>query len=151
MRFERAGGPGPTRPGGLDVTWRASVLCQGQSCGEVLRLDAPISFWGGIDHHSGKVTLAGHPQLGACVTGKILVLPKLIGSSSSSAILLELLYNGRAPDALILGHSDAILPVGVVVAAQMDWPTIPVLALLDPPFKTGERLSLDPDGKIERI
>lgn len=132
------------------MIWRAEVLCDGAACGEVLRLDAPISFWGGIDQHTSRVTLSGHPQHGLAISGKVLVVPQLIGSSSSSAIMLELLYNGQAPLALILGGRDAILPVGVVVARQMQWQTIPVLVMQDPPFRMGDRLTIGPGGEIEK-
>ena len=133
------------------MSWQADVLFSGEARGEVLRFDAPISFWGGIDPVTSKVTLAGHPQCGLPVVDTILVIPRLIGSSSSSAILLELSYANMAPRALILGGRDAILPVGVVVARQMNWPTIPVMVLTDPPFETGETLSIEHDGLIRSV
>ena len=135
----------------MGMSWQAEVLCAGTAEGEVLRFDAPVSFWGGISPQTSEVTLAGHPQLGQTIAGKMLVIPRLIGSSSSSAVLLELLYNGIAPKALILGGRDAILPVGVVVARQMGWPTIPIATLADPPFTTGTRLRLGEDGRIEQL
>ena len=100
------------------MSWHADVLFQDTAQGEVLRFDAPISFWGGVNPVTSEVTLAGHPQRGQAIKDKILVLPQLIGSSSSSAVILELFYKGVAPKALILGGRDAILPVGVVVARQ---------------------------------
>ncbi len=130
------------------MSWRAETLCDGEAVGEVLRLDAPISFWGGIDPQTACVTLAGHPQFGTSIADKILVVPELIGSSSSSAVLLELIYQGRTPSALILGARDAILPVGVLVAEQMDWGTVPVLQLPDAPFETGQRLRIAKGGTI---
>ena len=131
------------------MIWQAEMLFQGQAEGEVLRLEDPISFWGGVSPVNSEVILANHPQLGQKIAGKILVVPLLIGSSSSSAIMLELLYGGNAPTALILGGRDAILPIGVVVAHQMGWPTIPVMLLPDPPFKTGDHLRLQTDGTID--
>lgn len=130
------------------MRWQADILVAGEAGGTVLRLDAPISFWGGIDPSTATVTLAGHPQRGESIAGTILVIPRLIGSSSSSAVMLELCYEGLAPKALILGGRDAILPVGVVVARQMGWPGIPVLLLPDPPFQSGDRLSIDRYGMI---
>ena len=130
------------------MTWKAQPLCDGEAEGEVLRLDAPISFWGGIDPQTARVTLAGHPQFGTSIADKILVVPELIGSSSSSAVLLELIYQGRAPSALILGARDAILPVGVLVAEQMGWSTLPVLQLPEAPFETGQKLRIAKGGTI---
>ena len=127
----------------------AEVLCPGEAAGDVLRFDAPISFWGGVSPETSAVTLAGHPQEGCLIADRILVLPQLIGSSSSSAVLLELIHKQRAPRGLILGERDAILPIGVVVAHQMGWPTIPVFLMPTPPFQTGGRLVLHADGRVQ--
>ncbi len=132
------------------MTWQADILVAGEANGTVLRLDAPISFWGGIDPATATITLAGHPQRGESIAGTILVIPRLIGSSSSSAVLLELCHGGLAPKALILGRRDAILPVGVIVSRQMGWPTIPVLLLSAPPFLSGDRLSVDRNGLVTK-
>lgn len=131
------------------MSWRADVLIGGRTDGTVLRLDEPVSFWGGISPETSEVVLAGHPQRGERIAGKILVLPRPIGSSSSASVILELLYQGRGPRALILGTPDAILPIGVLAARQMGWDVIPVLALAAPPFRTGDALQIHEDGAIE--
>ena len=41
--------------------------------------------------------------------GAVLFLPGTIGSSSASAVLMELVHNGHAPAALVLHEPDAIL------------------------------------------
>lgn len=130
------------------MSWQAETLCDGVAQGRVLRLEAPISFWGGIDPQTSRVTLSGHPQLGVSIADRILVVPQLVGSSSSSAVLLELIYQGRAPCALILGARDAILPVGVLVAEQMGWRTLPVLLLPEASFETGQMLRIERGGLI---
>lgn len=130
------------------MTWYANVLCEGEAEAEVLRINAPISFWGGVSPDTSCVTQAGHPQHGQSVAGKIVVIPELVGSSSSSAVLLELIYQRIAPAGLILGAADAILPVGVLVSRQMGWGGLPVLAIPNPPFQTANRLVLGRDGSI---
>lgn len=130
------------------MIYQTEVLIANETQGEVMRLDAPISFWGGVDPTTSKITLANHPQIGQKISGKILVIPTLIGSSSSSAILLELIYSNVAPKALILGGRDAILPIGVVVAEQLGLEPLPVLMMENPPFQSGEKLSLHLDGSI---
>lgn len=132
----------------MGLTWHADVLCAGTARADVLRLDAPISFWGGVSPDTSKVILAEHPQAGQATAGKILVIPHLVGSSSSSAVLLELIYKKGAPAALILGAADAILPVGVLVSRQMGWGGLPVLVMADPPFETGNHLVIDESGRI---
>ncbi len=132
------------------MKWQADVLFTGNAKADVLRLDAPISFWGGVDPVTSKIVLANHPQLGLPVANKILVIPQLVGSSSSSAVMLELVYKKMAPQALVLCRRDAILPIGVLVAQQMDWPTIPVVVLADAPFQSGEHLQIDESGTITK-
>ncbi len=107
----------------------ARPLVAGTARGPVLRLAAPISFWGGVDPASGVIMDPRHPDHGACVTGTVLALESSIGSSSSSSVMLELLRLQKAPAALLLGRVDAILALGVVVAREMGYPTIPVLQL----------------------
>ena len=133
----------------MGMRWRAEVLVGGRAQGTVMRLDAPLSFWGGIDPATSEVVLAGHPQRGERTVGRILVVPRPIGSSSSASVILELLYRELAPVALILGVRDAILPIGVLVARQMGWVAIPVLVMADLPFRTGDRLRIGGDGAIE--
>ena len=131
------------------MNWRAEVLVRGRARGAVLRLEAPLSFWGGISPATSEVVLAGHPQCGDRTAGLILVVPRPIGSSSSASVILDLLYRKLAPGALILGVREAILPIGVIVARQMGWNSIPVLVMADPPFRTGDRLRIHDDGTIE--
>ena len=131
------------------MSWRAEVLIGGRAEGTVMRLDAPLSFWGGVSPATSEVVLAGHPQFGSRTSGRILVVPSPIGSSSSASVILELLYRRLAPGALILGVRDAILPIGVLVSRQMGWTTIPVLAMADPPFRTGDRVRIHGDGSVE--
>ena len=112
----------------MDVI-RGRVLIAGTAEGDVLRLESPVSFWGGVDPGSGRLTDPAGPAYGQSVAGRVLVLAATRGSSSSSAILLELLAAGHAPAALVMAEADAILTVGVLVAGEMGWPTIPVLEL----------------------
>ncbi len=105
------------------------VLFPGEAEGEVLVLAEPLSFWGGVSWESGKITNVRHPQCGEIVSGKILVVPEPVGSSSSSAVLLELIRAGRAPAAIVLGRPDAILVVACLVAREMGWSAPPVLVV----------------------
>ena len=90
-------------------------------CALILTLTAPISFWGGVDPKTSMIADVRHPQHGELIAGKILVLPGTIGSSSASAVLLELIHQGIAPVAIIMREPDAILALGVLVAREMGW------------------------------
>lgn len=109
------------------TTLKGEVLIAGRAAAPVLALGKPISFWGGVDPFSGRITDPRHPDHGAVIGGTILVLPGTIGSSSSSAVMLELMASGKAPAALVLAEPDAILMLGVVVAREMGHGSIPAL------------------------
>ncbi len=116
-----------------------------------LVLTAPISFWGGIDPASGRVSDVRHPEHGASIAGKVIFLPGTIGSSSASAVLLELVHNGHAPAALILHEPDAILLLGLIVAREMGWPPPVALRLDRGNFDrfSGRRVSVTSDGMVQ--
>lgn len=97
-----------------------------------LVLTAPISFWGGVDPKTSKIADVRHPQHGMTIAGTILVLPGTIGSSSASAVLLELIHRGIAPAAIIMREPDAILLLGVLVAREMGWVTPAALRVPSP-------------------
>jgi len=108
----------------------AEILLPGQCPPSLcLALTAPISFWGGVDPRSGEIIDARHPQRGRIVTGTVLALPGTIGSSSASAVLLELVHAGKAPAAILIAEPDAILLLGLVVAQEMGWAIPPALKL----------------------
>lgn len=131
----------------------ARTRIAGEASGELLRLDAPISFWGGVDPVTGRVQNVRHPQCGAVMGGRVVAIPRLIGSSSASAILLELIHAGRAPAALILGGVDAVLLIGALVAREIDLPPPPAVELAPDAIAmlpAGEvRISAHPDGAAE--
>jgi predicted aconitase with swiveling domain len=68
-----------------------------------------------------------HPDYGTNIAGMVLAIPGAVGSSSSSAIMLELLREGTAPAAVIMGCADAILALGVLVSIELGHPACPVL------------------------
>ena len=115
----------------------------GESVGRVLNLERPLSFWGGIDPETGRVTDVHHPQHGVVVTGRVLVMPTGRGSSSSSSVLLECVRARTAPAALLVHHVDPILPIGAAVAIEL-YGRGPAVVRID----AGERL---PDGAIARL
>jgi predicted aconitase with swiveling domain len=92
--------------------------------GPVLKLREPLSFWGGVDPATGIITQPRHEGFQLSIVGTVLILPGTIGSSSGSAILLELLRIGKAPVAIVLEKTDAILTIGAIVAREMSYGTI---------------------------
>ena len=58
------------------TTASAEILIPGEAAkGRALVLDAPISFWGGVDPMSGRIADVCHPQHGESISGRVLFLP----------------------------------------------------------------------------
>jgi uncharacterized protein len=121
----------------------ARALVAGTAEGRPLLLDEPLSFWGGVDPASGDIIDARHPQHGANVAGRILVMPSGRGSSSSSSVLAEAIRAGTAPAAIVLGEADPILALGAIVARELYGLTIPIVV-----SSTRPRVS---DGELVRV
>jgi len=128
------------------------VEIRGTAEGEILKLTKPISFWGGVDAKTGRISDPRHPQHDVSITGKILVLPGMIGSSSASYVLTELMMEKLGPAALVIPEADAILPLAVIVSREMGWGSIPVIRLPtaeQAALETGARARIAEDGRIE--
>jgi predicted aconitase with swiveling domain len=113
-------------------SFETRVLMAGTAKGPVLRLEADISFWGGVDPRSGVIIDSRHPQHGEYLKDKILVMRRSIGSSSGSSVLLELFRRNCAPSGIILVEPDLVICLGVVVAREMSLASIPLLQLKAP-------------------
>lgn len=130
---------------------QAEILLPGREAAGIAQVfSAPISFWGGIDPKTGRVVDVRHPQHGETIAGRVLFLPGTIGSSSASAVLLELVHAGRAPAAIVLHEPDAILLLGLIVAREMGWQTPPALKLdrVEHGRFAGRRVAVGADGSI---
>jgi predicted aconitase with swiveling domain len=136
----------------------AATLVPGAASGPLLKLDEPLSFWGGLDPATGAIIDRLHPQRGANVAGRMLMMPGGRGSSSGSATLAEALRLDNGPAAILMLERDPIIVVGAMVAAELyglacpvvlaserDWETLAAAARLaieaDP---SGAAISVDP-------
>lgn len=109
------------------LTVAGITLCPGEASGELLRLDEPLSLWGGTDLHTGVITDIHHPQHGTAITGRVLLTDASRGSSSSSSVLAEQIRAGAAPAAIILTTRDAILTLGAIAAAELYGVLMPIV------------------------
>jgi predicted aconitase with swiveling domain len=116
-----------------------------------LVLDQPLSFWGGVDAATGEIVDPHHPQRGARIGGRVLVMPSARGSSSSSSVLAECISNGTGPAAILLGEPDAILLVGALVAAELGAARCPILVIAEAwrTIRTGDLVSVTEEGAVD--
>ena len=94
-----------------------------------LVLDEPLSLWGGMDPATGELIDAHHPQRGANLAGRVVVMRSGRGSSSSASVLAEAVRVGAAPAAFLLAEPDLILSIGAAVAEELYGVRVPVLVL----------------------
>jgi hypothetical protein len=104
-------------------------LCAGVGSGRLLKLDEPLSLWGGTDLHTGIITDVHHPQHGTAIAGRVLLMSASRGSSSSSSVLAEQIRAGVGPAALVLCARDAILALGSLVAAELYGIRMPIVLI----------------------
>lgn len=128
-------------------------LVEGDASGTVIRLDEPLSFWGGLDPSSGVIIDQRHPQLGEDLSGRILVMAHSRGSSSSTGVLAECIRAGTAPAAIIMSEPDIIVMLGALVADELYRITCPVIVADDVTFAalaTGDAVSMLDGGTTLR-
>ena len=134
---------------GRTVTGRA--LVPGEATGIVLLSRVPISLWGGVDPQSGRIIDPHHDRCGESIVDRVFVFPAEKGSSTGSAVLLELIRGGHAPAALITSSLAPVAALGAIVAEELYGRTCPVVlvseAVMDE-LEDGSRLSLSANGTL---
>ena len=130
---------------------RGRPLAPGTALAPALVLREPLSLWGGMDPATGEIIDARHPQRGAILAGRVVVMPAARGSSSSSSVLAESVRAGCAPAGILLGEPDLILAVGAAVAEELYGIRVPIVVV--PPVELaevadGQRVAIGEGGEI---
>jgi predicted aconitase with swiveling domain len=112
------------------------ILVPGEAAGTVIRLEEPLSFWGGFDPATGTIIDQRHPQLDVNLTGHILAMEYGRGSSSSTGVLAEAIRLGTAPSGIILAQPDLIVMLGALVANELYSKQCPVVVVDRATFET---------------
>jgi predicted aconitase with swiveling domain len=127
------------------------LLEPGAAEGPVVVLDQPLSFWGGFDPRTGTIIDRHHPQSGAKLARRIVLMRESRGSGTAPGSLAEAIRLGTAPAAIVLVTPDLNLAIGAAVGKQLYGRGVPVVTvgedafdgLLDEP-----RLAIAADGAI---
>ena len=130
---------------------RARAVVPGEAMGTVLRSEDPISLWGGVDPKTGRIIDPRNDRYGESITGRVFVFPGEKGSSTGSAVLLELARRGLAPAALITGALAPVAALGSIVAEALYEVVVPVVQVTPEEltgFEDGDRLSIGPEGVL---
>lgn len=134
------------------MTIAARVLNAGRVEGPVLVVEEPLSFWGAFDPLTGLIIDTHHPQRGACLAQRIVIMPETRGSGSASGSIAEAIRRGTAPLALILMKPDVNLAVGSFIAATLYGKSCPVLSVDASDYRrlaASTRLTISESGAIE--
>lgn len=127
------------------------VVVAGEASGELLVSLQPLSFWGGYDHQTGEIIDRRNPLSGRIATRRILAIPNTVGSSTTTAVLLEAVRAGTAPAAFLTTSVDSYLALASVVAEEMYGRPIPIVAISQAEFEkleTGTNIKVHADGKL---
>ena len=98
---------------------KAISIVQKDIKGKIFKCCEGLSFWGGVDPHTGRIIDIHHPNHGSFISKKFLLMPTSRGSCSGSGVLLQLAQNELAPAALIFHETEEILTLGAIVADQL--------------------------------
>ncbi|KAF4953478.1 hypothetical protein FSARC_12368 [Fusarium sarcochroum] len=130
-----------------EAIFTGTAYVQGRASGKLLASDLELSFWGGVDPQTSEVIDRHHPLSGHHLHHTILAIPGGRGSCTGSGVMLELLLNGKAPEAIIFERREDILTLGVMIAEEVFNQSIPVLVLRKEDF----RQLLELNGQIIHV
>jgi len=132
-------------------TVKGRAVVPGQASGTVLRSEDPISLWGSVDPETGRIIDPRFDRCGESIAGRVFVLPGEKGSSTGSAVLLELARRELAPAALITASLAPVAALGAIVAETLYNITIPVMRVSPEELagiEDGERLEVTAEGVL---
>lgn len=96
-----------------------TLLVEKDAAGAILAFTEGLSFWGGVDPDTGVIIDAHHPNHGASIAGRVVMMQTSRGSCSGSGVLLQLAQNGMAPAALVFSEPEEILTLGAMIAERL--------------------------------
>ena len=92
------------------------TIVDGKVEGKAIVSTKPISFLGGVDATTGKITDPESTLFGESIKDKIFVFPEGQGSTVGSYVIYGLSINDVAPLAMIANQAETIVIAGAVLA-----------------------------------
>ena len=135
----------------MGLKLRGRSIIPGIASGVILRSREPISLWGGVDPETGRIVDPHHDRCGESIVGRVFVFPSEKGSSTGSAVLLELVRRNLAPAALIVGSFPPVIALGSIIAEGLYGRSVPIVVLSDNTIDAlaeGIPVAVDEDGTI---
>lgn len=116
------------------MIFKGRCICRGNAKGEVIKLEEPLSFLGGVDGSTGDLRVRE-----GNVAAKILVFPKGKGSTVGSYVMYDLMVHGKEPAAVINETAETIVATGAVISSIPMVDQIPSVRL----FEDGDIVTVD--------
>ncbi len=124
-----------------NVIFKGRSISNGIGKGEVVKLEEPLSFLGGVEGSTGDLKVRD-----GNVAGKILVFPKGKGSTVGSFVMYDLMVHGKAPAAVINESAETIVATGAVISSIPMVDQIPSVRL----FEDGDIVTVNAtEGTVE--
>ena len=137
-----------------ELILQGKPFISGSARGLALVSREPLSFWGGYDWKTGEIIDRRHPLSGSIAKGKVLVIPFTRGSSTTTAVLLEAIRAGTAPNAIITTATDFFFALASVVADELYHSPIPLVAVSESVFakiRTDDQIEINENGVVTLI
>ncbi|KAJ5789533.1 uncharacterized protein N7518_006544 [Penicillium psychrosexuale] len=122
-------------PSHNEFVFHGTAYVEGETFGELLSSREELSFWGGVNPETGEIVDRHHELSGRHLQHHILAIPSGRGSCSASGVMLELLRNGKGPNAILFERREDILTLGVMIAEEIFNMTIPIVRLQPDDFR----------------
>ena len=110
-----------------NIVIKCVPVSQGISRGEALVTRQALCLYDSLDPKSGCIVNRRHDLYGKNVSGKILIFPRGIGSSTSAATILEASRCKKAPNAIVNLETEPIIAVGAILSERMYRRIIPIV------------------------
>jgi predicted aconitase with swiveling domain len=144
----------------MKKSYKGRVVIGGSLKGEAVVTRAGVNILASFqkDILAKKKTISSHDQnnpelLGKLLTGKVLCLPRTIGSTTGGMILQRAIDGGQAPAALLFAEPiDSLAAAGVILAKVWNEKDIITIDGLGPEFlasvKDGDAIEISEDGTV---
>ncbi|MGQ9551993.1 MAG: aconitase X swivel domain-containing protein [Candidatus Bathycorpusculaceae bacterium] len=138
------------------IIFKCRPVLMGVAEGEALVTEQPLCLYDSLDPKSGVIMNRRHELYGENVSRKVLIFPYGIGSTTSSATILEASRCNNAPNAIINLETEPTIAIGALLAERLYGKIIPIV---DKPeinpadvIKKGDLVKVDAEaGLIEVI
>lgn len=129
-----------------EIILKGRPIVPGAASGYAVVTKKPISFFGGVNPRTGKISEKNHPLFGQKVTNKVLVFPYGKGSTVGAYIIYAMAKYRTMPQAIINIQTEIIIASGCALVA------LPLIDKLDKDptiaIRTGDKVSVFPSGEV---